>query len=263
MCSHDVGFPNVRAADESAETAALSKRLAAARTTASARAALTALHNFGGAVAQKSQAVLARPLGDVDALVKSQNALYVSFHSQVRAGARVPENNEWDRGRTSAESTIHPNYHEAINYTALSLDGFGVLWWGEYSVALKEVHIAERTTVFEENPFLFTERHQVIAGKRPPAGYRATWEKRHELAMAKLVDKVKYDTKAEDYASILLSQGTSRADADFVECHIYGAVHPNSLERVVGPKPQGGADLVIWRSVSNALRKSGILVEEV
>src|SRR5688572_6891173 len=64
-------------------------------------------------------------------LVKSKNALYVSFHSQVRSGARIPEDNDWDKGRSAAESTVHPNYYENINYTALSLDGFGVLWWGD------------------------------------------------------------------------------------------------------------------------------------
>jgi hypothetical protein len=129
--------------------------------------------------------------------------------------------------------------------------------------ALKELHIANRATVFEENPFVFCERHRVIAGRRAPLGFRATWAARDELAMAKLVDKLNTATEPKDYPSILLDQATSRADADFIECHIYGPIHPNSLERVVGPKPKARHDQIIWRSVSNALRKSGVIVEEV
>jgi hypothetical protein len=139
-------------AESAGERAALTARLGAARVSANARGSLAVLEDFGRAV-RNSRAVLARPLGDLDTLVKSENSLYVSFHSQVRSGSRIPEDNDWDKGRTAAESTVHPLYHEKINYTALSLDGFGVLWWGEYSIALKEIHIARRTSVFDENPF--------------------------------------------------------------------------------------------------------------
>src|SRR5437764_605412 len=141
VCGGDVGFPNVRAAENAAEEAALAARLRAAKTTASARGVLNVLEDFGCAV-EKSQAVLARPLGDLDSFVKSKNALYVNFHSQVRAGGRTPENNDWDRGRAAAESTVHPLYFERINYTALSLNGIGVRWWGDYSITLKEPHVA-------------------------------------------------------------------------------------------------------------------------
>lgn len=262
ICGADVGFPNVRAAEDPAEDAALSNRVNAAKTAADARGSLKVLENFGEA-AKTSQAVLARPLGDLDSFVKSKNKLYTSFHSQVRARSRLPEDNHWDKGRTAAESTIHPNYHEEINFAALSLDGFGVLWWGDYSMTLKELHIGNRTTVFEENPFLFCERHKVIAGKAAPPGYRATWPKRNELAMAKLAAKLTSSTEPKSYPEILLEQGTSKEKADFIECHIFGQIHPASIERVIGPKPKAPPELAIWRSVVNALRKAGVLVEEV
>jgi hypothetical protein len=223
---------------------------------------LAVLDDFGRAVRQ-SLAVLARPLGDLDAFVKSENLLYVNFHSQVRSGSRIPEDNDWDKGRTAAESTVHPLYHEKINYSALSLDGVGVLWWGEYSIALKEIHIARRTSVFDENPFLFCERHRVIAGQAPPMGFRATWALRDELAMAKLVGQISPTTQPNQYPPILLGQGTSRDDADFIECHTYGPLHRSSIERVIGPRPKGGPDLIIWKSVVAALQKLGAVVEEV
>ena len=154
VCGQDVGFPNVRAAETTDEFIALAARVTAAKTTATVRGTLSVLEGFGSAV-KSSQAVLARPLGDLEAIVKSNNALNISFHSQVRAGARIPEDNDWDKRRSAAESTIHPHYYDKINYTSLSLDGFGVLWWGDYSMSLKELHIGNRTTVFEENPFVF------------------------------------------------------------------------------------------------------------
>ena len=262
VCGTDVGFPNVRAADNSNEVAALEKRLDDVRAAANARGSLRVLNDFGIAVTQ-SCAVLARSIGDLDAFVKSDRALYVSFHSQVRAGLRTPEDNDWDAGRMAAESTVHPNYNEKINYSALSLDGRGVSWWGDYSIVLKSAHIARRTSVFEENPFLFCERHRVIAGKRPPLGFRASWPRRQDLAMVKLADKLRSDTASSEFTSVLLSQGTSRGNADFIECHIFGPLHRSSIEKVIGPKPKRRADLVIWKSVVSQLTKLGALVEEV
>lgn len=262
VCGTDIGFPNVRAAQEAGEEAALDARLASAKIAARARGSLLALEGFSNAVA-KSSAVLARSLGDLEAFVKSDNVLYVNFHSQVRARSRIPENNDWDKGRVAAESTVHPHYFEEINYTALSVDEFGVLWWGEYSIVLKEMHIATRTSVFEENPFLFCERHRVTAGKPAPLGYRATWARRQDLAVAKLANKVTGSTKSDQYAPILLHQGASRADADFIECHTFGPIHRTSIERVTGPRPKGGPDLVIWRSVVASLQKLGAIVQEV
>jgi hypothetical protein len=262
VCGADVGFPNVRAAEAAGEQAALAVRLNSARVTANARGSLAILDDFGCAVTG-SRAVLARSLGALDAFVRSENLLYISFHGQVRAGARIPEDNNWDRGRAAAESTVHPIYSDNINYSALSLDGRGVLWWGEYSIVLKELHIASRTTVFEENPFLFCELHRVIAGRPAPLGFRATWATRHELAMAKLADKMDSSVQPAGYPCILLSQGTSRADADFIECHTFGPLHRSSIERVIGPRPKAGPDLTIWKSVVAALRKLGAIVEEV
>jgi hypothetical protein len=262
VCGADVGFPNVRAAESIIEQNALAERLRNAKVSADARSCLRCLEDFGLAVS-KSDAVLARSVRDLDSFVKSENLLYIGFHSQVRAQSRIPEENGWDQGRGAADGTIHPNYYEHINYAALSIDGFGVLWWGDYSIVLKQSHIVCRTTVFEENPFTFCERYRITAGRLPPPGFRGTWGARHELAMAKLVGKIEPTLATDKYASILLSRGTSKADADFVECHIYGPLHRSSIERVIGPRPRDRADLVIWKSVVNTLQRLGATVEEV
>ncbi|WP_316187709.1 MULTISPECIES: hypothetical protein [unclassified Bradyrhizobium] len=81
--------------------------------------------------------------------------------------------------------------------------------------------------------------------------------------MAKLADKISANTLPAEFATILLNQGTSAGDADFVECHIFGPLHRSSIEKVIGPKPKKRADLVIWKSVLSQLKKLGVIVEEV
>jgi hypothetical protein len=94
-------------------------------------------------------------------------------------------------------------------------------------------------------------------------GFRATWADRGELAMAKLVGQLNPTTQPDQYPKILLSQGTSRYNADFIECHTYGPLHRSSIERVIGPRPKAGPDLIIWKSIVVALQKLGAVVEEV
>jgi hypothetical protein len=81
--------------------------------------------------------------------------------------------------------------------------------------------------------------------------------------MAKPVDKLDASVRPDQYPSVLLSQGTSRADADFIECHTFGPLHRSSIERVIGPRPKAGPDLIIWKSVVTELHKLGAIVEEV
>ncbi len=184
-CGVDVGFPNVKLASRAEELDALNIRVQNAKISAAARGIAVILENFGLVVAG-SRSVWARDLATLDSFVKRENALYVSFHQQVRSQSRIPEENEWDRGRTAAESTINPFFYEEINFACISLGGKGASGYGDYHITLKDKLIEDRTTVFEENPFVFCERHRVIAGDAPPMGYRALWVNRGLLAMAKL-----------------------------------------------------------------------------
>lgn len=263
MCGADAGFPNVRMAELDAERQALGARVREAENSATARNCLAEFEQFGSLVATSSNAVIARDIGTLHSLVSIQNAMMITFHGQVRAGSRIPENNEWDRGRISAEGTIHADYYDEINYAALSLDGLGVEGFGGYSITLKEPLIAKRATAFEENCFTFCQRHGVIAGTAPPPGYRAIWSDRGLLAMAKLHSRLSPGMTADKFPAILLSQGTGRENADFIEVHIYGRLHPGAFERVVGPPPTRSQDRVLWRECKKALKTLGAEVVEV
>ncbi len=259
-CEHDVGFPNVRVAESAEEQNALSSRLDNARVSTKARNCHDVLEDFGNAVLQ-SKAVICRTIGLVQTLASDENQLYPSFYQQVRGQARLPEDNKWDRGRPSVDGTLFPHYHEEIRCAALSIDHRG-LWstYGQCAMILKEPMICHRATVFEENPFLFCERHKVVAGTRPPPGFRALWIERNKLAMAKLHSRLKPDTHRDEYSTIIMEEGGNGND-DFIEVHIYGSINRSAIERVIVPATKKRADLVIVKSLRKKLRDINIPLE--
>lgn len=259
-CQKAAGFPNVRAAEDPAEVAALGLRLDAAKLLAETQSCVLEADEFRAAVKQ-SVAVIARDLGVLSSLYLAGTAI-APFHAQVRAGSRIPQDNDWDRIRTAAESSVSPLYHEAISYAALSLDGSGAAGWGDFSLTLGDRFIAERSSVLEENVILFFKKHVTAPSHLPPKGYRASWEHRDDLAVAKLQPKIKPGMSAKDFAAILLDQGTGRSDADFIEVHIYGPIHLGIITKVTGRKPAQEEDQHIWRHLSKKLTRQGVAVVE-
>lgn len=122
--------------------------------------------------------------------------------------------------------------------------------------------IKQRSTVFEENPFLFCERHRVVAGNRLPAGYRTTWVDRNRLAMAKLHSRLRPETQRNEYPSIIMVEGVDGND-DFIEVHIYGSIHRSAIEQIIVSKPKSRADSVILSSLRKKLRAIDVPLEEV
>lgn len=261
-CNADLGFPNVTLAESPLEHTALSKRLSDAEISTTVRGCRIVLDSFGDA-ALRSQVVIARSLGLIQWLLNSENQLYVSYYRQVHSGARIPEDNEWDPGRAAAESTISPYFYTELVYGALSLDGRGVKAFGAYSMVLRDNNIRLRTTLFEENSFLFCTRQKISAGKPAPAGYRASWSRRDALAKAKLHSRLDSETVAAKFPQVLLRDADDPIEADFIEAQIYGPIHQSAIERVVGPRPTSGPQRVIWKSVEASLKKIGASMEVV
>ena len=261
-CGKDVGFPNVRVADRADEVEALHERVRYAQVAAKQRGCADELEAFGTA-ASDSQAVMVRHLPALDSFVSNQKGALGTYYKAVRAGTRLPENNEFDANRDRIDGTINLHgVHESIHYAALSLDGRGVKWFGDYAVTLHEAMIATRTSVFEENPFTFLDKHPIPPTGSVPAGYRATWHRRGELAMAKLHPRIKPGMTLADFPAILVEQGAKSADSDFIEVHIYGALHPRAVERVIMSEPVKRADRAIWNRVKKTLLSLGAIVEE-
>ncbi|WP_323801653.1 hypothetical protein [Parasphingorhabdus sp.] len=261
-CGMDVGFPNVRFADDQDEQRALHGRLRTAQASATAKGCHLELENFGTA-ATDSEAVISLQLSALDAWVSISNKTMVAYHAQVRSGARLPSNNEYDENRIRVESAVLPyGVHENINFAALTLDRLGVRHYGDYSVTLNDRMIAKRASVFEENPFIFYDKFMISSTSSLPSGYRASWSRRSELAMAKLHPKVAKGMSLNDFPSILIDQGVKSTEADFIEVHIYGPIHPRAINNVSGPVPKDKADKIIWKRVKRELLKFGATVKE-
>jgi hypothetical protein len=259
-CNSDIGFPNVRAAAMPEEVDALRQRCIDAEVSAKARKCEIVLHQFSEAV-KKSKAVINRDIGVVSALVSNDNVLYSTFYHSVEAHARLPEDNPFDRSRPSIDSTLFPLYHKEMGFAALSIDSHGLQKYGGLTMVLKEDIIKHRATVFEENSKDFCRRHRIIVGSPVPSGYRAVWDKRNELATAKLHSLLTPTTTPEDFPGILLVSGDGKISDKFIEVHIYGSFTRRGIERITGTPPKRRADQVLLRSIKTKLKEFGAAMD--
>lgn len=212
----------------------------------------TVLVQFQAAL-KMSKAVLCRSLNRLASLVSDDNQLYVSYYKDVESGSRLPEENTWDRGRESADGLVFPHYHKEICFGALSLNERGPNGYGSQCIVLRSNLIRLRASVFEENSFGFVVKRGLNAGDSLPPGYRAQWDNRDQLSIAKLGDKITSSTQPDDFASLLMDQ-SSRENADFIEVHVYGSIHRRNIEKVVSQKLTKKADQALAASIKRKLR---------
>lgn len=262
-CGHtDVGYPNVRYANDPAEVAALEARVRSAFTLADADGSRAVLDEFERACTGSTAVTVMAP---VDLLsIVSGNKLWVSFYKQSRdAGSRVAEANKWDMNRSANDGKVNPQYYGEITYAALSLTDCGSGWYGGCHVSLIPDRIAVRATVFWQNPFSFLKDPPLAPDEIVPPGYRASWPRRAELAVAKLHSKIHASTTADEFADILLEDDPGRGDTDFIEVHIFGAVAPTAFAKVTVDVSRLDEDQELdWDSVKRRLAKKGIPILE-
>jgi hypothetical protein len=182
--------------------------------------------------------------------------LYATFYQLVASGVRPPQATQTDLDRLLADDLLFPYYKEKIRFGALSLDRKGVAHYGGASIVLKDTSIENRATVFEENSLRFAQ----VRGFSPiPAGYRATWHNRQELAAAKLESKLRPGMDSGAFSAVLMEQGSATMEPDFIEVHIYGSLHRQSIEAVTLPSPQD-IERPLLLNLQKQLAKLGIEV---
>ena len=261
-CGRDAGFPNVRAAQTPAEKTALDGRLASAEVSAAAGGYKAVLDSFGEAM-NSSFAVIARPLPVIEHILLNERAIYTSYHQQLAEGARLPEDNEYDKYRESVDSMLFSGYYKYIRFGCLSLSADSAREYGDYAMVLKEEMIAHRASVFEENPFEFVKRHRLIATTPIPFGFRAEWERRSVLARAKLYPELTASSTESAFPRILLGTSRTTSLSDFIEVHIYGPISRATVARLVGAQPSTREDRTVWKSLQRKLPSLGIQVDVI
>jgi hypothetical protein len=262
-CGRPGLFPNVRIAETPAEQTALNRRYQAAKKDLVARGAASNLNDFEKVIAN-SRAVISRPHEELLRLVTSDHELYTTYYKLIEAEVRLPTGEKWDVLRAVADSTLFPNYKEQIRFAALTLDGKGLFNYGDCSIVLRPDYIAHRTSVFEENSVLFMKHHKIPMWKpdKLPLGYRATWEERGNLCVAKLYKSIDANTRPDEYSTLLLEQGGTSEDDQFVEAHIYGPITIRTVERVIlDPRLKRRQRATIIKALKEKLSKYGVLID--
>jgi hypothetical protein len=256
VCGADAGCPNVRAALRSDEVDALKLRVKEAEEYVTARGCKDILDQFCNSIAQSS-VVIGSSLGRINALLSSDNELFVTFYKAVGSEARIPEDNAWDKIRQSVDSLLFPYYYEDIHFGSLSLDLTGISIFGSCFMVLKDLAIKDRATVFEENSIIFIRNHGIVAGDPFPLGYRATWTNRSLLVAAKLGKRLTPTTTEAEFPKLLADSDTK----DFVEVHIYGPIHRRAIKHLSVSEPLQKPDKVILKSVIKKCKEIGASME--
>ena len=243
-CGRPQLFPNVDEANTPEERAALDLRYEAARKAAQSRGAGTVLQSFE---ATMPRAVLSCPLQRIEALIHGENDLYATFHHRRQLRASIPSVGtvDWDELRLLTERKLFGDNKKYVHYAVLSLSDVGDRSYGTCHIFFKESMIAHRASVFEKNSVVFMRDKKVTIWGGLPRGYRTVWANRMRLAVAKLADKITPTTNDTDFAVILLNPGTTPADGDFIEVHIFGTITLRTLERIIIEPGKSRRDLKI------------------
>lgn len=264
-CARPANYPNVFAAEDPDEADALQRRYDEAKADAQSRGAetLRAVEGFEAEVSG-SRAVIARSVAELQRLSTSDNEGYATYYDLVGAEVRFPSGDKWDDLRQVADPALFPHYKDKIRFAALTLDGAGLPNFGECFLVLRTEMIAHRASAFEENSLLFFSKHfrpGINELTRLPRGYRATWGERAKLCVAKLADRIDGGTGHGAYSGLLLRQGSTPDEDDFVEVHVWGPMTIRTIEQVLFNKPSRHAAREITnRANKQRLAKFGVTV---
>lgn len=262
-CARPALYPNVFTAEDAAEVDALRQRHQLARQDGLARGADAAIENFEAAIAN-TRAVIARPVNELQRLTTSDNEVYATFYQLLKAKVKLPTGEKWDALRGVADEALFSGYKEQIRFAALSLDGVGLMNYGKCFIILRTEMIAHRASVFEENSVLFMDHQNIMMrdADKLPHGYRATWENRDRLCVAKLAAKIDAATLPDAYSGLLLRQGTTSEEDDFVEVHIWGPLTIRTIEEVsLNPHEKRATRAITSRANRERLAKFGVIIK--
>jgi hypothetical protein len=260
-CGHLIGWPNYRKA--LSERSELDARYQSAR---------LALHHRGlGALLKEVErlAEASLPVVGMDAHACKDllfGGKYRGYYRRVEIGERDVAAEAAHGDRAMVNERIYPVYGRHLQYAVLSPDGSGLSNYGPIAVtwSVRPHYLQERVSLLEENEFLFFDRHGLGAlGRTAPAGYRAIWEDRAKLVVAKIGPRLNASTSAADIPQLLLREGSDRWTDVFVEVVMYAkeGVDSNDVIEVRLLKALvGSASQRAWGEIEEICRRRGIRI---
>jgi hypothetical protein len=252
-CGAYAGPPNVRAAEQDWEVKALERRYVQAIDDSKVSGRERELISFDANM-KLTFAVVNVDLDFLRQFITSDKVTYSNYDLSIKGQARRPAKGRDDRQRKSVGAMLFGSYAEEVRYAALSLDGGGLISWGPYAIRLKEIAIAGRATLLEDNSYNFVAKHKLEPGGAIPAGYVTDWQNRHKLAVAKLAGQIPSGTTDAKHPKILLSSTGNRATDDFIEVHIYGGFDNKAIESVKGSSSVKGK----WEQATISIIKDNL-----
>jgi hypothetical protein len=209
--------------------------------------------------------------GEVEQMCAQVWHIIVDFQKHVEAMARITINLAFDTvHRLVVQGQFYKNYYELhhegvkkydsrrvitdarlfgedsnqIRYAALCSRPTGLHNYGEFCIVLDSNKLRECTSVFEENPFVFFEKYPNILMEKFSFihGYRATWENRSKLAVAKLGQQMTETTQPNDFPNILTHCADEKMQDDFIEVHICKKITCDDIVEVRAPEEYSQLD---------------------
>ncbi|MBK6976111.1 MAG: hypothetical protein IPH28_02500 [Cytophagaceae bacterium] len=228
-CGTFLGYPNVNDAKRPEEFDSLRSRYDEVSLKITSDAHKNKIKDFEDAIKTDARAVVNIDLDYLETFIVTKNNLYSSYGRATAGETRAYAKSEFDKQRNGVEGFLFGSYADNIRYATLSLDKSGLKSYADYSLSLKDIAIAQRATVLEENSYIIVQKYF----DKIPNGYKATWQNKHLLAVVKCAGEIIKKNKT-TFAEILLKSTGDRKTDDFIEVHIFGPFNKESVESVKG-----------------------------
>jgi hypothetical protein len=227
LCGSDVGFPNVRWAQQ--HRSGLEERYRFAMQRARVYGSESRVKAFERMV-EGAAVVITMQLATILHLLASDNSLYSTVASRVLE-QEIPRTDKPNgRADTFAKNQFFPHYSRELVFGVLSPDGRGVWQFGNVSVRLRSSTIQHRATVFETNSYLLAARQ--LTEPDLASGFVSTLSEKNLLAVSKCAHLINADTTDQELGDLLLPIDQSRRAWDCMEVQIYGPIHRLSIEEI-------------------------------
>jgi hypothetical protein len=233
VCNTFLGYPNVNDAQREEQLVAFNKRYDETLLKITDDSHRKKIKDFENAIETEARAVVNIDLDYLEHFIINKNILYSSYGLSTAGETREYAKSQFDKERRGVEGFIFGSNAHHIRYAALSLNKSGLKSYGDYTLSLKNIAIADRGTVFEENSYIVFQKYFNQNDFTFENGHVACWGNKHLLAVVKCSEEIIKKNKT-TFADILLKSTGDRKTDNFMEVHIFGTFKKESIESVKG-----------------------------
>lgn len=188
---------------------------------------------------------------------------YRSYYQSLNARAREIAVRGNQQNRSKVDNLLHAGYHEHIVHAALSPDGRFLGSYGSVGAVLRKGIFDSISSLLRENDFDFYRTNDLGAlDAEEPMGWRAVWEDRAYLAVAKVAGDISAGMNASELADLIMSAGPDRKTDQFIEVHIYARLRAGDLASVTCSGVENADDQLDLNVAREKLEALGIRFED-